>query len=400
MGKNVDQATYYVDFERIRKHGGNVYYWSLADFSKPSPWNDLSVIEYAEGDCKLYRRKILDWTFHRKPMGRGDGKKGEVIDQWDSAPPNSILKIILKSVCAYAKENPASAADFQKGYTASRTGDYATALREWTPLAQQGNALAQTNLGTMYGMGLGVSQNKKTALKWYRLAAKQGYARAQVKLGVMYQDGLGVPQNNQTAVKWYRLAAEQGNAGAQFNLGSMYDSGQGVPQNKMTAVKWYRLAAKQGNAAAQSNLDKLERRIAAQKPAPTVTSPVIARKSPLPTLTCSNIISYEENGSKKEMRGSATVRLQINKAAKTVTYKHPRHEPRNFKIVLDNKFVISAIAVMDAGGNRKKLSGFDSLHINKENLKFIPDGDGHYFKDRTWRFFNGTAQEWQCRRPL
>ena len=400
MGKNVDQATYYVDFERIRKHGGNVYYWSLADFSKPSPWNDLSVIEYAEGDCKLYRRKILDWTFHRKPMGRGDGKKGEVIDQWDSAPPNSILKIILKSVCAYAKENPASAADFQKGYTASRTGDYATALREWTPLAQQGNALAQTNLGTMYGMGLGVSQNKKTALKWYRLAAEAGVCPCP---GQTWGD---VPRRTRCSTELsdcgevVQTCCRTGECRCPVQSGFDVRQRTRCSTEHKTAVKWYRLAAEQGNAAAQTNLDKLERRIAAQKPAPTVTSPVIARKSPLPTLTCSNIISYEENGSKKEMRGSATVRLQINKAAKTVTYKHPRHEPRNFKIVLDNKFVISAIAVMDAGGNRKKLSGFDSLHINKENLKFILDGDGHYFKDRTWRFFNGTAQEWQCRRPL
>ena len=101
--KNVDGDTYYVDFERIRKHGGNVYYWSLADFSKPSPWNDLSAIVYSQGDCKLYRRKILDWTFYKKPMGRGDGNKEKITDKWDSAPPNSILKITLKSVCAYAK---------------------------------------------------------------------------------------------------------------------------------------------------------------------------------------------------------------------------------------------------------------------------------------------------------
>ena len=38
-------------------------------------------------------------------------------------------------------------ADFQKGYTAYQTGDYATALREWRPLAEQGNANAQYKLG-------------------------------------------------------------------------------------------------------------------------------------------------------------------------------------------------------------------------------------------------------------
>ena len=35
---------------------------------------------------------------------------------------------------------PAFSADYQKGMTAAQSGDYATALREWTPLAKQGNA--------------------------------------------------------------------------------------------------------------------------------------------------------------------------------------------------------------------------------------------------------------------
>jgi uncharacterized protein len=34
-------------------------------------------------------------------------------------------------------------ADFQRGKDAYQRGDYATALREWTPLAEQGNAGAQ-----------------------------------------------------------------------------------------------------------------------------------------------------------------------------------------------------------------------------------------------------------------
>ena len=70
-------------------------------------------------------------------------------------------------------------ADFQKGLTAARSGDFATALREWRPLAEQGNAFAQSNLGVMYKYGQGVPQNYKTAIKWFRLAAKQGHPRAQ-----------------------------------------------------------------------------------------------------------------------------------------------------------------------------------------------------------------------------
>ena len=70
-------------------------------------------------------------------------------------------------------------ADFQKGVDAYKRGDYATALREWKPLAEQGDADAQTLLGVMYRKGLGVPQDDKTAVKWYKLAAEQGYATAQ-----------------------------------------------------------------------------------------------------------------------------------------------------------------------------------------------------------------------------
>ena len=66
--------------------------------------------------------------------------------------------------------------DFQKGFTAYKSGDYATALRNWAPLAEQGHATAQYNLGLMYRNGKGVPQNHKTAVKWYRLAAEQGDA--------------------------------------------------------------------------------------------------------------------------------------------------------------------------------------------------------------------------------
>jgi uncharacterized protein len=111
-----------------------------------------------------------------------------------------------------------ASADFAKGMTAFKSGDYATALREFRPLAEQGHAKSQFNLGWMYEKGQGVPKNDKTAMKWYKLAAKQGVAFAQFNLGWMYDQGQGVPKNHKTAVKWYRLAAEQGWRDAQYRL--------------------------------------------------------------------------------------------------------------------------------------------------------------------------------------
>jgi len=43
VGENVDGDTFYVDFDRIRKHGGYVYFWSLGDLLKPFESGTLSV---------------------------------------------------------------------------------------------------------------------------------------------------------------------------------------------------------------------------------------------------------------------------------------------------------------------------------------------------------------------
>lgn len=147
-----------------------------------------------------------------------------------------------------------TAQDFDAGLAAYEAGDFATALREWKPLAEQGNAVAQTNLGLMYANGQGVLQNYAEATKWTLLAAAQGDSDAQFNIGLTYYHGQGVPKDDAEAVKWFRLAAEQDHAMAQFNLGFVYDKGLGVPQDDAEALKWYRLAAQQGIAVAQSHL--------------------------------------------------------------------------------------------------------------------------------------------------
>ncbi len=76
-------------------------------------------------------------------------------------------------------------AGFAKGWYALMTRDYKTALSEFKPLAMQGNALAQKNLGWMYFTGAGVTQDYAEAFKWYKKAAEQGNAEAQNSHGSM-----------------------------------------------------------------------------------------------------------------------------------------------------------------------------------------------------------------------
>src|ERR1035437_6669866 len=87
---------------------------------------------------------------------------------------------------------PVAAGPFEDAVAADDRGDYATVLRLMRPLAEQGDAVAQHNLGVIYENGLGVPQNYAEAVKWYRLAAEQGYGPSQFNLGLLYDKGRGV----------------------------------------------------------------------------------------------------------------------------------------------------------------------------------------------------------------
>ncbi|HHF4137034.1 TPA: tetratricopeptide repeat protein, partial [Haemophilus influenzae] len=78
---------------------------------------------------------------------------------------------------------------FQQGLTAYEQSNYQTAFKLWLPMAEQGYAKAQFNLGVMYAKGQGVKQDDFEAVKWFRKAAEQGYAEAKFNLGHMYSKG-------------------------------------------------------------------------------------------------------------------------------------------------------------------------------------------------------------------
>src|SRR6185312_13494846 len=74
-----------------------------------------------------------------------------------------------------------------------------------------------------YENGTGVEKNIQKAVELYQKAAEQGDAMAQTNLGVYYEDGTGVEKNFQKAVELYQKAAEQGYARAKINLGACYE---------------------------------------------------------------------------------------------------------------------------------------------------------------------------------
>lgn len=166
---------------------------------------------------------------------------------------------------------------FDEGQAAYKAGDYATAISELKPLADQGGASAQYILGVMYDNGEGVPQDYAEAKRWYRKAAEQGHAAAQCSLGLMYSDSGRGDRNDGEAVKWYRRAAEQGNADAQASLGWAYIVGVGVDENAARAVYWLAKSVQQGNLQARvyidNNLDRLKEKRAAKPQVSVLSDP-------------------------------------------------------------------------------------------------------------------------------
>lgn len=120
--------------------------------------------------------------------------------------PLKKLILLSFSVMFISSCSPNIADVYQDGLDAYNRKEYKTAFDKWTPLAKQGNAQAQSNLGVRYAIGLGVTQDYKEAVKWFRLSAEQGEAEGQYNLGVMYAQGFGVKQDYVQAHKWFSIA--------------------------------------------------------------------------------------------------------------------------------------------------------------------------------------------------
>ena len=153
------------------------------------------------------------------------------------------------------------AQDFDKGNAAWEKKKWSLALREFVPLAQQGDAVAQGILGTAYIEGKGVKQDYVLGAKWTRRSADQGDAYAQFLMGMFYAEGQGVPQDFATAVKWFRKSAEQGTLQAHYMLGQAYGSGDGVSKNNVSAHMWFNIAASLGHPQAEKYRDIVARQM-------------------------------------------------------------------------------------------------------------------------------------------
>ena len=104
VSKNIRGDTFYVDFERIRKHGGYVYYWDLLDYVTPTETGRLSSSSYNQGDCEIFRIRTLSHISHNQPMGRDVGETYTPKNpEWVYPRRGSVDEGILQRVCRFTE---------------------------------------------------------------------------------------------------------------------------------------------------------------------------------------------------------------------------------------------------------------------------------------------------------
>ena len=132
--------------------------------------------------------------------------------------------------------------------------DYAEAIRWYRRAAEQGDAAAQNDLGSMYLNGFGVTKDTTEAARWYRKSAEQGVAIAQFNYAVRCLHGDGVERDDAEAVLWLSKAADQGHIAATGLLGTCYRFARGVKRNTVLAAQLHVKAARAGDVVSMGNL--------------------------------------------------------------------------------------------------------------------------------------------------
>lgn len=147
-------------------------------------------------------------------------------------------------------------------------------LSDLTKLADEGDPIAQNNLGYSYLYGLDGVKDLDKAIYYLNAAAAQGQVNAMTTVGWFYFTGeFGAPKDNEQALYWNQRASEAGFTIGSYNLGFFYYSGlAGVEQDLIKAKKYWYLSASQwidSEGLHTSTIDDLLKEINQYNPNPT-----------------------------------------------------------------------------------------------------------------------------------
>ena len=121
-----------------------------------------------------------------------------------------------------------------------------------SPLAEEGEVLAQLAVAEACFYGRGTPTNRVAAVAWYRKAANTGDASAQASLAYCLLNGLGCEKNVYEAAEWYARGAEQDDLNAINGLAFCRLNGIGVDKDEKSGFELAMRAALRGHAPSQT----------------------------------------------------------------------------------------------------------------------------------------------------
>lgn len=144
-------------------------------------------------------------------------------------------------------------------------------INKLTKLAKKGDIEAQVTLGFLYYFGNNennelhyykesVQKDLELAFQFFKLAAENGNALAASQVSLMYEKGEGVSKDTKSSIFFQKIAADLGHPIEARCLGLSYLHGDGMKKNKELAIKYLTIASEHGDVIADKELRKLNKK--------------------------------------------------------------------------------------------------------------------------------------------
>jgi len=153
--------------------------------------------------------------------------------------------VLISVTALYAQKHPNSVAykDYKRPDTASIFKRVDDSFRLWQSYllvreANNGNPLAQHEVGLRYLTGNGFKADTVKAFYWIKKAADQNLKAANYNLGILYNNGWGTEWNPFNAFKRFSKAAKDSMPEAIYVLGLLYTDNLIVPKNYEKAFRY------------------------------------------------------------------------------------------------------------------------------------------------------------------
>jgi uncharacterized protein len=208
----------------------------------------------------------------------------------------------------------ASAQNVKAGIDAWQSADYAQAVAIWRPLAENGDADAQFNLGQAYRLGRGVKIDLGSAQTWLERAASQGHLDAQTTLGLLlFGNG-----NQAEGARWLKQSADKGEARAMLIYGTALFNGDGVSQDRVLGYAYVSRASAQGLAPAKATLSQMDQLMPLPDRKKGLAIAMQRAKTQVKTKTASTQV-VKRAAKAPAAKQAATMPASLNKPASTGT---------------------------------------------------------------------------------